>query len=128
MSAFSEEELVLERKDGDETAGVTNYGNAVLMVTPPLNEDFWMYRVRVSNEQAVVGFPKFFTTGIGFAVEDEEWNTNLPYVAEPDDIASHIWVNHGPSLTEADRPLVIHAIKMIQEGVIQDLKKAREAD
>ena len=50
----------------------------VLMVTPALSESYWAYRVKLSDKQAMLGFPKFGTIGIGFAIE-EDWNTNLPF-------------------------------------------------
>lgn len=68
-------ELVLERKEEHDNPPI----GGVIMITPALNEDYWAYRVRLSEKQAIVGFPKFGTIGIGFAVEDDDWNTNLPY-------------------------------------------------
>ena len=40
----------------------------VLMVTPALSESYWAYRVKLSDKQAMLGFPKFGTIGIGFAI------------------------------------------------------------
>ena len=45
--------------------------------------------MRVSPKQAIVGFPKFSTIGIGFMVEDD-WNTNLPYQSGAKKIWEHI--------------------------------------
>lgn len=48
-----------------------------ILLCPPIDEDFWLYRVPVSERQAIVGFPKFCVIGIGFQHE-EDWNRNLP--------------------------------------------------
>lgn len=85
-----------------------------LMVTPPINEDFWIFRVKVSEHQAIVGFPKFMTIGIGFAVEDDDWNTNLPYTSDAEELYEHIKGNKGSEPTKED---CIAAIKMIQDAV-----------
>jgi hypothetical protein len=82
--------LVLETKDQrDKTV---RFGGAAL--TPPIDEDYWLFRVKVSDNQAIVGFPKFSTIGVGFAVE-EDWNTNLPYVCGAAMIWEHIRDNKG---------------------------------
>lgn len=114
-------ELVLERHDQDPLAGVSIAGNTILAMTPPLTEDFWQYRVVVADGQAVVGFPKFFTIGIGFAVE-EDWNTNLPYSMDTARIRDHIWHNRGPNIPDDDDglALVTRAIEMIKAAIAED--------
>jgi hypothetical protein len=101
--------LVLETKTQAE-GGLIGSG---IMITPPLGEDYWKYRVRLSETQAIVGFPKFATIGIGFAVE-EDWNTNLPYTCGTEEIYAHIQHNKGDeSITRAD---CLAAIRMIQDA------------
>ncbi len=109
--------LILERRDQqDETAHIGG-----LMLTPCPDEDYWSYRVRLTDKQSVVGFPKFSTVGIGFAVE-EDWNTNFPFTCTAEETCDHIWHNAGdPSIT---REAVIAAIRMIQAAVAED--RARE--
>lgn len=108
-------ELNLERKK-QELGGIIGCGT--LMVTPPLGENYWSYRVQLSEKQAVLGFPKFNTLAIGFAVEDEDWNTNLSFVRDAEVIARHIAVNKGDdSIDDAD---VVAAIRLIQEAVKAD--------
>ena len=68
-------------------------GKSVAMITPPVGQDYWLFRVRLFKDQAIIGFPKFGTIGIGFAVEDADWNTNLPYDYCPEQIYSHIKAN-----------------------------------
>ena len=88
------------------------------MITPAVDEDYWSYRVKLSDTQAVVGFPKFGTVGIGFAQEEEDWNTNLPYTCTTEEIARHIMRNKGDeSITTFD---VVCAISMIQDAVRED--------
>lgn len=87
-------------------------------ITPSLGENYWSYRVMLSERQAIVGFPKFSTIGIGFAVEDEDWNTNLPYTCDAEQIYDHIEENKGDdSISRED---CITAIRMIQERARAD--------
>jgi hypothetical protein len=88
-----------------------------IMITPALDEDFWAYRVVLSERQAIVGFPKFTTVGIGFAME-EDWNTNLPYTCDAHDIFRHIAHNKGDdTISDAD---CLAAIRLVQEAVKAD--------
>jgi hypothetical protein len=109
-------DLVLERRaQEDETAIL---GGGAVMMTPPIDEDYWEYRVRVADGQAVVGFPKFGTVGIGFAVE-EDWNTNLPYLnCTAEEITNHIWHNRGDEAITRDT--VLDAVQMIREAAAAD--------
>lgn len=113
-------DLVLERREqSDKTLGVSA-GDATVLITPPITDDYWKYRVRVADGQAVVGFPKFGTIGVGFA-EEEDWNTNLPYTGDAESIRQHIWHNRAPldDSTES-AALVVRAIEMIQDAVAED--------
>lgn len=84
------------------------------MITPGIDEDYWAYRVRLSDTQAVVGFPKFSTIGIGFA-QEEDWNTNLPYTCSAEEIYEHIDHNKGDgSITRED---CVAAIRLIQDAI-----------
>lgn len=105
--------LTLERRDQvDETPSI-----GLVMMTPRLGEDYWAYRVRLTDTQAIVGFPKFTTIGIGFAVE-EDWNTNLPYTCGTEEIYDHIEHNAGdPAIT---REMCLAAIALVQEAATAD--------
>lgn len=106
--------LLLERKDQRNETPM--FGG--LMLTPKLDENYWSYRVLLSEKQAVIGFPKFFTVGIGFAVEDEDWNTNLPYTCDAVEIFNHIKDNRGDdAISDED---CIAAIRLIQEAIASD--------
>lgn len=106
-------DLVLERRE--ETNRTANVGR--VSISPAVSEDYWSYRVRLTEGQAVVGFPKYSTIGIGFAVE-EDWNTNLPYTIDTDEIRKHIWHNRGDKAIK--KPVVREAIRLIQEAAKAD--------
>jgi hypothetical protein len=113
-------ELVLERQaQEDETTVMKKDGSAVLLA-PMIHSDYWLYRVRLSDEQAIVGFPKFGMIGIGFAVE-EDWNTNLPALTPAEQILAHIGRNKGDDgIDDAD---VLAAIRLVQAAVREDAEK-----
>lgn len=129
MQDTTPDTLVLERRSDaqDQTAVLTSDapddapgGATVVMLTPPINSDYWAYRVRVADGQAVVGFGKFGTIGIGFA-EEEDWNTNLPYTTDAESIRRHIWHNRAPLNDSVESAaLVVRAIEMIQAAVAED--------
>lgn len=108
-------ELKLERKD-QQPGGIIGGGS--IMMTPALDENYWSYRVKLTERQAVIGFPKFGVVGIGFAVEAVDWNRNLSSGASAESIAEHIRINKGDdSIDDAD---VVAAVKLIQEAVLTD--------
>ncbi len=89
-------------------------GDGRVMITPPINEGYWMLRVPLSDKQAIVCFPKFTTIGIGFQRE-EDWNTNLPYTCEAKEIFDHISHNKGDdAIADGD---CVKAIAMIQDAI-----------
>jgi len=90
--------------------------NINIMVTPlGLNEDYWLFRVRLHEDQAIVGFPKFTTVAIGFAKEEASWNTNLPYTYDATIIYEHIKKNK--KYDEIADEQCLEAIKMIQQAL-----------
>lgn len=105
--------LILERRDQpDETAHV-----GAVSITPPIDEGYWSYRVLLGERQAIVGFPKFSTVGIGFAIEDD-WNTNFPYTCGAEEIFQHIRHNKGDeSISDDD---VRAAIALVQDAIRAD--------
>lgn len=115
--------LVLERKQqANQTPKLRAPGGPVIMITPAIDKDYWKYRVKLSEKQAIVGFPKFSTIGIGFAVEID-WNTNLPYTCSAEEIFDHISHNKGSgAISNKD---VLAAIRLIQEAVAEDRKAVR---
>lgn len=95
----------------DKTVRAKLTGGSVLEMTPPIGEDYWLFRVKVGRAQSIIAFPKFGTIGIGFARETD-WNTNLPYTSSASDIWRHIKHNKG-SETIADDDC-LKAIEMLR--------------
>lgn len=60
----------------DKTIHYTAENNHI-MVSPPTGEDYWMFRVKLYKDQAVLGFPKYGLIGVGMA-QEEEGNVNKP--------------------------------------------------
>ncbi len=68
-------------------------GDKLVMFTPSVGKANWLFRVKLFKDQAILGFPKFGTIGIGSAIEEADSNTNLPYSLYPEQIYSHIKAN-----------------------------------
>jgi len=96
-----------KKQDSFKTGGVT------IMMTPPLDEDYWVFRIKLHLEQALVAFPKFGTLGIGFAEEDD-WNTNLPYTCETEYIYKHIRKNK--KYKQITKAKCIEAIEILRKA------------
>ena len=117
--------LVVEVKEQEDKTQKFDAGMGVAMVTPEIDEDYWLFRVKVSDKQAIVGFPKFCTVGIGFQAE-EDWNTNLPYTCKAEEIMDHIGHNKGDASIPAE--LCVEAIRMIQPLAAQYLEQPRNTE
>ena len=101
----------------DQTRAII-YNSDLFLSSPLVNEDYWLYRVKLVKDQAIVGFPKFGLLGVGFAIEEEYWNTNLPIncieVEGVEKIWNHIKCNKKyPSIT---KKMGIEAIELIYKG------------
>lgn len=94
-------------------------GGGLVLMTPAIDDTYWLWRVRLSEKQAVVAFPKFLTIGIGFQVE-EDWNTNLPYMIDAEAIFEHIKDNKGDT-TISDEDCIA-AIRLLQETIKEAVK------
>lgn len=115
--------LKLEYNDGceDKTTVVNvqmgpNDGG-LMIGSPIVTEDYWLFRVRLVKDQALLAFPKIGLLGVGFAIEEAEWNRNLPLVVDADEdrfevIWDHIKINKKyPSITKA---MVFEALGLIE--------------
>jgi hypothetical protein len=116
--------MQVERRDQpDQTVVIGDkrviVGGKTILLTPPIIEDYWSYRVILSDKQAIIAFPKFRTIGIGFAVEDD-WNTNLPYTQDAEHILEHIAHNKGdPSIKDTgDVSLPVPNLKGYDGGAL----------
>jgi len=105
------EGMIVEFNEKFEKARDEFVCSSTLIVTPPISREYWLFRVKLHGDQAIVAFPKFRTIGVGFALE-KYWNTNLPYVCEAETICDHIWGNREYECIT--RSQVIEAIKEIQ--------------
>lgn len=110
-------ELRLEVREQENKGLSLGDSAGMLLLAPMVDADYWSYRVVVDECQAILGFPKFSTVGIGFAVE-EDWNTNLPYTCTTEKIFDHIKGNKGNDNIPDSR--VREAIAMIQEQAYAD--------
>jgi hypothetical protein len=109
--------MELEIKEQDNKTTVIRGGTASIMMAPIVDDSYWKYRVKLYKDQAVIGFPKFCTIGVGFAKE-EDWNTNLPYTCSAEEICKHIW--HNKKYSNITKEQVIEAITLIQMQAQKD--------
>jgi hypothetical protein len=103
-------DLQINAKCEDPT--VSQLAGTGIAITPPVGEDYWLFRVPLSDKQAIVGFPKLLTIGIGFQVE-EDWNTNLPYSYDATEIFNHISHNKGDD--SISDQYCIEAIQLVKD-------------
>jgi hypothetical protein len=89
-----------------------NADTTVVMFTPPVGESYWLARVKVSPDQAIVAFPKFGVIGCGFQ-QETDWNTNLPLDFPAEKIFKHISHNKGADDIPDER--CIEAITLLQQ-------------
>jgi hypothetical protein len=120
MPTVALDDLRLERRDQENETQTIHGGGGVIEFAPLVDEDYWAYRVVLSDKQAIVGFPKFGTIGVGFAVE-EDWNTNLPFTVPTDAIFEHIEHNKGDESVSDEA--VKRAIQMVREAASADLER-----
>jgi hypothetical protein len=97
-------------------------GGGVAMLTPPIGQDYWIFRVPLYKDQALVAFPKFTTIGIGFQIEDD-WNTNLPYTSDAEGLYEHI--EHNRLYEEITKEMIIEAINLLKP-LCDNFKKGGE--
>jgi hypothetical protein len=89
-----------------------------IMITPAIDEDYWILRVKLFEDQYINAFHKFSTIGIGFAIEDD-WNTNLPYTCDAEKIWNHI--KHNRRYIAIKKKRTCRAIRMIQDYIIEQV-------
>lgn len=94
-----------------------------VMITPPLDAGYFIARVPLFQDQAIVCFPKFGTIGCGFA-QEEDWNTNLPLGLDAERIYSHI--KHNKKYAEISDEQCLNAIRELQTW-LESVTRAAEA-
>jgi hypothetical protein len=119
--------LELEFRDAFRKAKTSfKIGRMIIVMTPPLNGDYWVFRIKLFKEQSLVAFPKFGTVGIGFAVEDDDWNTNLPYRCTTLEIYNHI--KRNKKYSEISKADCMKAIAILQKASKYYAEHEMEAD
>lgn len=121
------QKLVLEvnSKFIDMETGSGFIGSVPVMATPNIDEDYWQFRVHLQHDQYILGFPKFFQIGIGFAQEDS-WNTNLPATYKAEQIFE--WIKKNKFYASIPDELCIEAIKLVQKVAKEYMKAQKAAD
>ena len=106
--------LVVEYKKGFEPSKDTIRTNGgLIMFTPSINSEYYIMRVVLYKDQALVAFPKFGLIGIGFAIESD-WNTNLPYQVEAERLYRHIRCNK--KYRAITKQTCLEGLKLLQEA------------
>ena len=114
---MAKQKLVLEFSDViKDRVGENDFkiGDTKVIMTPNINENYWVVRVKLHKNQSIIGFPKFSTIGVGFA-QEKDWNTNFPFSCETEKIFNHI--KHNKKYKAISDKDCIKAIKMIQDFV-----------
>jgi hypothetical protein len=88
--------------------------NARILLGGTCDEEDILFKVTLYKEQALIAFPKFTTIGIGFVVEEDDWNTNLPYTCDAEAIYNHIKINK--KYKEITKQNCIQAIQLLQQA------------
>jgi hypothetical protein len=119
--------LVVEYKKGFEPSkDCIKVGNGIIMFTPSINSEYYIMRVVLYKNQALVAFPKFGLIGVGFAIEESNWNTNLPYQVPAERLYRHIRQNKKyRAITKA---MCLEGLKLLQEACkkYEEEQKANE--
>ena len=105
-------ELEVNKNCLDKTTHYVANDNHI-MVCPPTSADYWMFRVKLHKDQAVLGFPKYGLIGVGFAIE-KDWNTNLPTNSGVSSIVNHI--KHNRKYKAITDDMIKEAVELIIEG------------
>jgi hypothetical protein len=88
---------------------------SVVMFTPPLDSSYWIARVRLFKDQAIVCFPKFGVIGCGLA-QEKDWNTNLPLDNPAERIFEHI--KHNKKYSKIKDEDCVEAIRLLQKVLV----------
>lgn len=99
-------------------------GEIHMMITPPLDEDYFIARVVLHRDQAIVIFPKFGTIGCGFA-QEKDWNTNLPIRLPSNKIYNHI--KHNKKYREITKKQCLQAIDMLRDWAMENCSQLRKS-
>jgi hypothetical protein len=97
----------------------TDEGGDLFLICPDVGPEYWVFRVKLVKDQAIVAFPKFGLLGIGFAEEGENWNCNLPIdCRHTDEDFAEIWhhIKRNKKYPSITKKMVIEALKLIRKA------------
>jgi hypothetical protein len=109
--------LEVNAKFAEANTAIKGRNGTTLLITPPLDADYFVARIPLSKGQSIVVFPKFGGYGCGFA-QEEDWNTNLPISCQPEKIWDHIKHNRKHSSITKERGVL--AIGMLQKWCVEE--------
>lgn len=66
--------------------------NATILLGSAAKEEEILFRIKLFQDQELIAFPKFSSIAISF-LQEEDWNTNLPYKCKEEEIYEHIKCN-----------------------------------
>jgi hypothetical protein len=119
--------LVVEYKEGFQPSNDTIKTNGgIIMFTPSINSEYYIMRVVLYKDQALVAFPKFGLIGVGFAIEEGSWNTNLPYEVPAERLYKHIRCNK--KYRAITKQTCLEGLKLLQEACKQYEKDKAEKE
>ena len=123
--------LVVEYKEGFQPSKDTIRTNGgIIMFTPAIDEDYWIMRVKLyhdkklNKDQSIIAFPKFGLIGVGFAIEERSWNTNLPYQTDTERLYKHIRCNKKYRVIT--KQTCLEGLKLLQAACKQYEKEKAE--
>lgn len=94
------------------TGKIEENKNKIFLLGGAAKKNEILFGVNLYEEQSIIAFPKFSSLAISFLVEDEDWNTNLPYKCGTQEIYEHIKCNK--KYKQIKKKDCIKAIEMIQ--------------
>lgn len=113
--------ITVEMNENFKKAKDTIYtGAGTILFTPPLDGDYWIFRVRLYEDQALLVFPKFGILGCGFA-QEADWNTNLPIKCPAEQIYAHI--KHNKKYKQISEQDCLDALIALQKVAIPYMEK-----
>lgn len=101
-------QIIINKDIEDETTAI----KSGVIVAPNIDENYFVAKIQLYKDQSINLFPKFFTYGIGFA-QEIDWNTNLPFQIDAEEIYDHIAINK--KYDEISKEECIKAIKELQD-------------
>jgi hypothetical protein len=116
--------LVVEYKEGFQPSNDTIKTNGgIIMFTPDIDKDYYIMKVNLYKDQALVAFPKFGLIGVGFALESD-WNTNLPYQTDTERLYN--WIKRNKKYRAITKQTCLEGLKLLQDACKNYEKEQKE--